>query len=120
MFRSSIRYVWGHAAIFAKSDLILDRSRTLVDLLSPAAYATRAGGDSGPNSENYDLFHAQSPGTGHRTRFSRPLVAGELGRRRQALVLWVLFEGTLAGPVTRRPQRGREKAWLWAPALQPY
>ena len=64
MFRSRIRRVWGHAAIFAWSDLILDRSRKLVGLQSPAACATRAGGDSDPNFENYDLFHAQSPDTG--------------------------------------------------------
>ena len=64
LFRSRIRRVWGHAAIFAWSDLILDRSRKLVGLQSPAACATRAGGDSDPNFENYDLFHAQSPDTG--------------------------------------------------------
>ena len=60
MFRSRIRRVWGHAAIFAWSDLILDRNRKLVGLQSPTACATRAGGDSDPNFENYDLFHAQS------------------------------------------------------------
>ena len=54
----------GHAAIFAWSDLILDRSRKLVGLQSPAACASRVGGDSDPNFENYDLFHAQSPDTG--------------------------------------------------------
>ena len=58
VFRSSIRRVWGHAAIFAWSDLVLDRSRKLVGLQSPAACATRAGGDSGPSYENYDFFHA--------------------------------------------------------------
>ena len=36
----------------------------LVGLQSPAACATHASGDSGPNFENYDLLHAQSPGTG--------------------------------------------------------
>ena len=51
------------AAVFAWSDLILDRSRKLVGLQSPAACATRAGGDSGPNSENYDFFHAQRQST---------------------------------------------------------
>jgi len=56
--------VWGHAAIFAWSDLILDRSRKSAGLQSPAACATRAGCNSGPNFENYDFFHAQSPGTG--------------------------------------------------------
>ena len=66
MFRSRMYrgFVWGHAAIFAWSDLSLDRSRKLVGLRSPVACATRAGGDSGPNFENCDLFHAQSPGTG--------------------------------------------------------
>ena len=64
MFRSKIRRVWGQAAIFAWSDLILDRSRKLVGLQSPAACATRAGGDSDPYVENYDLFHARSPDTG--------------------------------------------------------
>ena len=68
MFRSRIRRVWGHAAIFAWSDLILDRSRKLVGLQSPAACATRVGGDSNPNFENYDLFHAQSPDTGRGVR----------------------------------------------------
>ena len=33
-------------------------------LQSPAACATRAGGDSDPNFENYDIFHAQFPDTG--------------------------------------------------------
>jgi len=55
--------VWSHAAIFAWSDLIVDRSRKPVHLQSPAACATRAGGDSGPNFENHGLFHAQYPGT---------------------------------------------------------
>ena len=56
--------MWGHAAVFTWSDLILDRSRKLVDLQSPAACATRAGGDSDSNFENCDLFHAQSPDNG--------------------------------------------------------
>ena len=69
MFRSRVRFVWAHAAISAWSDLILDRSSKLVVLQSPAACATRAGGDFDPNFslsnfENYDLFHAQSPDTG--------------------------------------------------------
>jgi len=43
----------------------LDRSqKKLLGLQSPAACATRAGGDSGPNFENYDLTHAQFPDTG--------------------------------------------------------
>ena len=64
MFLSRIRRARGYAATFAWSDLILDRSRKLVGLQSPAACATRAGGDSDPNFENFDLFHAQSPDTG--------------------------------------------------------
>ena len=64
MFRSRTRRAWGHAAVFAWSDLVLDRSRKLAGLQSLAACATRAGGDSDPNFENYDLFHAQSPETG--------------------------------------------------------
>jgi len=50
MSRSRTRRVWG-AAVFAWSGLILDRSRKLVGLQSPAACATR--GDSDPNFENY-------------------------------------------------------------------
>jgi len=46
MFCSRTCRVWGHAAVFAWSDLILDRSRKLVGLQSPAACATRADGDS--------------------------------------------------------------------------
>ena len=65
MFRSRIRRVRGHAAVFAWSDLILDRSRKLVGLQSPAACTTQASGDSGPNFESYDIFHAQSPDTGN-------------------------------------------------------
>ena len=53
--------MWGHAVIFAWSGIILDRSRKLAGLQSLAACATRSGGDSGPNFDNYDLFHAQSP-----------------------------------------------------------
>ena len=64
MFCSRIRRVWGHAAIFAWNDLILDRSRKLVGLQSPTACATRLDGDSDPNFENYDLFNAQIPDTG--------------------------------------------------------
>jgi len=67
MLRSRVRCVWGHAAIFAWSDLILDRSHKLVGLQSPTACATRAGGDSDPVitlRTNYDLFHAQSPDIG--------------------------------------------------------
>ena len=58
VFRSRTRRVWGHAAVFAWSDLILDHNRKPVCLQSPAASATRAGGDSDPNYENCDLFHA--------------------------------------------------------------
>jgi len=52
MFHSRTRRVWGHAAVFACSDLIFDRSHKLVGLQSPAACATRVGGDSDPNFEN--------------------------------------------------------------------
>jgi len=45
MSRSRIRRVWGHAAIFVWSDLILDWSLKLVGLQSSAACATRANGD---------------------------------------------------------------------------
>jgi len=64
MFRSRTRLMWSHAAVLAGSGLILDRSRKLVGLQSPAACATLAVGDSGPNFENCDLFHAQFPDTG--------------------------------------------------------
>jgi len=66
ILRSRIHRAWGHAVIYAWSGLILDRSRKLVGLQLPAC-ATHAGGDSDPNFENYDLFHAQSPDTGHNT-----------------------------------------------------
>ena len=68
VFCTRIRRVWGHAAIFTWSDLIMDRSRKLVGLQSPATCATRAGGDSDPNFENCDLFHAQSPDAGRGVR----------------------------------------------------
>jgi len=71
MFRSRIRRVRGHAANFAWSDLVLDRSCKLVGLQLLAACATRAGGDSDPNFENCDLFHAQSPGTGRSSVHAR-------------------------------------------------
>jgi len=80
---------WGH---FAWSDLVSDRSRKPVGLQSPAACATHAGGDSNPNFESYDLVHAQSPDTrcGGHTRSWR-------ANGCQALVSWVLSEGSLAG-----------------------
>jgi len=53
--------VWGHAAIFAWSDLILDRSRKLAGLQSPAACATRAGGDSNLNFENLKTAASSRP-----------------------------------------------------------
>jgi len=56
IIRSRVCRVLGHAAIFASSDLI--------GLQSPAACATRTGGDSGPNSEICVRFRAQSLGTG--------------------------------------------------------
>ena len=49
---------------FAWSVLVLDRSRKLVGLQSPAICATRAGGDSDHNFESYGLFNAQYPDTG--------------------------------------------------------
>ena len=61
---------------FAWSDLILDHSRKLVGLQSPAACATRAGGDSGPNFENCYLFHAQSPPARQVPVFGGAVVAG--------------------------------------------
>ena len=100
MFRSRIRRVWDHAAVFAWSDLVLGRSRKHVGLQSPAACATLAGGDSGPGFENYEPFHAQSPDTG---RGTRPFMASEPGFQRQELVFWVLFEGSRASSVTRWP-----------------
>jgi len=48
-------------AFFAWSDLILDRSRKLVGLQSPAACATRVDGYSDPNFESQDLCHVKSP-----------------------------------------------------------
>ena len=62
MFRSRIQSVWGHAATFAWADLILDRSRTLVGLQSPAAAAAAAAAD--PDLDNYDLFQATHPDFG--------------------------------------------------------
>jgi hypothetical protein len=63
MFRSRIQSVWGHAATFAWADLILDRSRTLVGLQSPAATAAAAAA-ADPDLDNYDLFHATHPDFG--------------------------------------------------------
>jgi len=101
MFRTSIRRMRGRAAVLAKSDLILDRSRKLPGLQSPAACATRAGGDSGPNFENYYLFHAKSPDTGRGFR-ARSWRANRAGRRRPELVVSrVKCEGELAGFVAR-------------------
>jgi len=56
MFRSGARRVWGHAAVFAWSNLIFDRSWKLVGRQSPAICATRAGGKSGSNFENNDFY----------------------------------------------------------------
>jgi len=64
MLRLKTRRVWGHAAVFACSALIFDRSCKLVGLQSPAACATRAYGNSGPHFEDHDFFQAQSPDTG--------------------------------------------------------
>ena len=54
----------GHAAVFAWSDLTLDRSRKLFGLQLSAAFATSAGGDFDPEFENCGIFHAQSLDTG--------------------------------------------------------
>jgi len=102
MFRSRIRRVCGHAVIFAWSDLVVDRSRKLVDLQSPAACATRAGGDSDPNSENYDLFHASLRTPDGMFTYVR---GGRTRMPTSGLVSWVLFEGEFVGSVTRWPQR---------------
>ena len=58
---SRIQSVWGRVATFAWADLILDRSRTLVGLQSPAATAAAA---ADPDLGNYDLFHATHPDFG--------------------------------------------------------
>ena len=100
------RRVWDHVDNFAWSDLILDRSRKLVGLQSPAACATRSGGDPILTSRT---TASSTPSPGHRARCSRPFVGGEPGYRRQALVSQVLFEGALAGSVTKRPLRERKK-----------
>jgi len=63
MFRLRTRRVWCHAAVFALSVLVLDCSRKLVGLQSPAACATRVGGDFDPDIENYDPFLARIPDT---------------------------------------------------------
>jgi hypothetical protein len=65
MLRSRIQPVWGHAATFAWADLILDRSRTLVGLQSPAATAAAAAA-ADPDLDNCDLFlfHATHPDFG--------------------------------------------------------
>ena len=63
MFRTRIQSVWSDAAIFAWADLILDRSRTLVGLQSPAAAAAAAAA-ADPDLDNYDLVHATHPDFG--------------------------------------------------------
>ena len=50
---ASVTSVLIKPSVFACGNLILDRSRKLVGLQSPAACATRAGGDSDPNFKNY-------------------------------------------------------------------
>jgi len=109
IFRSRIRRVW-HAAVFAWSDLIFNRGRKLVGLQSPAACATRAGGESGPDFDNYDLFHTHCVSE-HRTRCSRPFVADELGlgNRRQTLVYRVEFEVHLLALLQGGPYGGAKK-----------
>ena len=75
MFRSKICRVWGHAAVFARSDLIFDRSRKLVGLQPTAACATRAGGSG--------LSGWTSP---PQKKFLRSL---NLIAQRKALVRWI-------------------------------
>ena len=65
-FRSRIRRERGHTAIFAWSDLILDRSRKLVGLQLPAACATPI-----LTSRIYEFLHAQSPDTARSWRANR-------------------------------------------------
>jgi len=101
MLRSGIRRVWGHAAIFAWSDLISDRSRKVVGLQSPAACAMLAGGDSDPNFENDIFFNAQSPDTG------RSIHARSWRANRD--VSRVKCEGAIVGSVATWPLWGREK-----------
>ena len=80
MFRSKTRRVWGHAAIFAWSGLIiLDRSRKLV---GPAACATRTGGDSGPDFENRDFLYAHSPDAGRGVHASSSQANRDIDLRR--------------------------------------
>jgi len=67
MFRAKIRRVWGHAAVFAWSDLALDRSRKLVGMQSTAARATRAGGDEAHQHERRGHeIHTSTIGAGTR------------------------------------------------------
>jgi len=61
MFRSRIRRMWIHAAVFAWSDPILEWSRKLAGVQSHAACITLAGSDSDRSLDNFDLFHTQSP-----------------------------------------------------------
>ena len=83
---------------FARSSRAIVRYPTWVaGPQSPAACATRAGGDSGSNSENCDLLNAQSPGTGRGVHAGSWRVADEPGRRRQASVSRVKCEGELVG-----------------------
>ena len=63
MFRSRIQSVWGHAATFAWAALILDRSRALVGLQSPATTSAVTAA-AGPGLGNYDLFYATLPDFG--------------------------------------------------------
>ena len=76
----------------------MDRSRKLVGLQSPAACATRAGGDSDPNSENYGLLRAQPPDTGRGIHARSWQANRDVDVRRQALFFRVKCEGA---------------CWLW-------
>jgi len=94
--------VWDHAAILVCSDLVLNQSRKLAGLQSPAVCATRAGGDFDQNAENYGPS-SQSPDTGHGAH--PRLWRGEPGCRHQALASRVKCGGELAGFVARWPPR---------------
>ena len=59
VFRSRIRRVWVMQPFSPGAT-----SSWIGAASSSACSATRVGGDSDPNFENYDLLHAQSPDTG--------------------------------------------------------
>ena len=85
MFRSRTRRVWGQAAIFARGDLILDRSYKPAGLQSPAVCTKRAGGNSGHSSGKCGLIHAQLPDTGRRAHARSWRANRDVEVRRQCL-----------------------------------